>query len=287
MLKRFVPETFGIVLSLAAVGCSAILDGDRKQCAQDSDCTSRGSGFTSSVCIDSWCMAPPKWSCLDKPSAISGHRGPHPVTLRVEDILTQKAKPGVRARLCRKLDVNCENPLAAEVMSDSDGIVRFDIVTDDPTSGFSGYVLFTSSDAMPGLYFFNPPVRGPVDIPAVQLAPRAVATVLTQQVGATYDVTRGLILLNTLDCVGEPLAGVSLETDADDPLTVPFYSVHGLPAATATATDPDGYCGVINVLPGTTSVTARMEAGGRRIGTLSLLVKAGSITYSRMVPLGP
>lgn len=287
MLEQFVRKSFATILAFAAIGCSLTLDADRRQCLNDSDCSVRGAAFSSSVCVDSWCTAPPKWSCLDRPFQISGNKGPHPVSLRVEDVLTQKAKPGVIALLCRKLDVNCENPLGPAVTSDAAGIVRFDVVPDDPALGFTGYVSFTSSDTMPGLYFFNPPVDRPIDIPAVQLAPRAVATLLTQQVGATYDFARGLILLNTLDCTGQAVSGVTLETDADDVMTVPFYSVGGLPAATATATDMDGYCGVINAVPGTISVTGRMQEGGRRIATLSLLIKPGAITYSRMVPIGP
>jgi hypothetical protein len=42
----------------------------------------------------------------------------------------------------------------------------------------------------------------------------------------------------------------------------------------------------VNVDPGTVPVTATDTTTGRTIATISLLVRAGAITYGHVVPLG-
>ena len=207
-------------------------------------------------------------------------------TLTVLSRSTHAESAVVSARLCRKLDVNCLNPLSPDITSDKDGIVRFDVVPDDPAVGFTGYVIFSKPELMTGLYFFNPAVDRPVHIGAVQMVTPTVANLLTLQVGAAYDQSRGIILFNTLDCTAQSSAGVMLEVDPRDPLLLRFYAIDGLPTASAVATDMDGWGGLINVPVGTTTVTGRLADGGRRIGTVSLFVKPNTISYSRMVPLG-
>ena len=276
----------GVLPCVLAVSCSLTLDPERKQCEADSDCARGGAGFASGMCREGFCVAEPKWSCLGRANAQRRDNGPFPVTLHIEDILSQKPLAGVEARLCRKLDVNCDNPLSDPVVSGDDGVVGFDVWVEDPELGFMGYVLLTRDDVMPGLYFFNPPIDRSVEVPAVQLAKQAVASVLVQQVGLPYEPERGLILLSAFDCEGEPTAGVMLQMDEAHQGAAPFYSVNGLPASTATATDSSGYGGVINAPAGTIALTGRLEDGERVVGKVSLLVKPGSITYSRMVPNG-
>src|SRR5262245_2044926 len=55
-----------------AFSCSLTTDPNQVQCVNDSECTGRGSEFSNSVCVDSWCVPEPKWSCLDyAPAAAS------------------------------------------------------------------------------------------------------------------------------------------------------------------------------------------------------------------------
>jgi hypothetical protein len=206
--------------------------------------------------------------------------------LRVQDILTQQPMAGVQVQLCRRSDVNCDAPQVAPAMSDERGVARFEIESEDPVQGFTGFARFTREDIMPGLYFFNPPLEGASEVPPIQLLRLAVVGALMQQVGASLDFDRGLVLLSTFDCRDEPAAGVTLTTDDPTEFSELFYSVDGLPQATATATDDSGYAGLINVPPGKLTVTGRLKLDRRVVGMINLIVRPGSITYSRMVPRG-
>ena len=275
-----------VLCCVLAVGCSLNADADRKQCSNDCDCTERGPEFAQSVCVNSWCAPEPKWSCLDTPPAMSSESGSFSITLRVQDVLQAAPLAGVEARLCRNFDVNCENPQAGPVMSDDFGVVRFEVRPDSPPLGFSGFVSFTRSDLMPGMYFFNSSIDRAVDISGIQLLNTQAVGVLTQLLDAEFDPERGLVLISTYDCKEEPADGVMLMTDDTDEFSATFYSVKGIPALGATATDLSGYAGIFNVPPGRIAVTGRLNQDGRILASLSLLVKAGSITYSRMAPRG-
>lgn len=208
------------------------------------------------------------------------------MTLHTRNIVTQEPMPGVTAKLCRKLDPACEMPQVGEVLTDKAGNVRFNIEVNESVRGFAGYVQFTRNDLMPGLYFFNPPVDRPVDVPVVQLLSEPLAEALTVQIGAKYAADRGLILLSTFDCSDAVATGISLEFEARDARSETFYAVDGLPAPGATETDGSGYAGVINALPGNVTLTGRLAADQRVVGRLSVFVKPGSITYSRLGPVG-
>lgn len=189
--------------------------------------------------------------------------------------------PGVTGRLCRKLDVNCDQPQSDPVVSDSNGVLTFDV-----TSVFNGYVSLTRSDILPGLYFFNPQVDRDRDIPAVSLVTPAQATGLTAVFGGQQQPDRGLILLTAYDCSGTAATGVSFSSGNGDTSTVLFYVVGSLPNAKVTSTDTTGFGGFTNMPPGAVAVTGTLAATGEEIGTISLLSKAGAITYSRIVPPG-
>lgn len=268
-------------LCAVAAGCSLSLDARRHQCTTDRDCRDS----PDSMCVNSWCEPEPKWGCLADPSGPTGERGPFPVTLHARDIVTQEPMSGVSAKLCRKLDPACDMP-HGEVLTNEEGNVQFSVEVNGSARAFSGYVEFTRSDLMPGLYFFNPPIDRPVDVPVVQLLSEPLAEGLTLQIGSKYEASRGLILLTTFDCSDAPASGISLELEERDALSDTFYAVDGLPAPSATETDASGYAGVINAPPGNVTLTGRLAADQRVIGRVSVFVKPGTITYSRLGPVG-
>lgn len=276
----------GALHCVLLLSCSLTTDADREQCLVDSDCAARGPAFAGSICVDAWCTPEPKWSCLDVPPTVSSVSDRFAVTLRVQDILTQQPMAGVQVELCRRADANCEVPQAAPTMSDDRGVARFEIQSVDPVEGFTGFARFTRGDIMPGLYFFNPPLEGSSEVPPIELLKPAVVGALIQQIGASLDNERGLVLLSTFDCQDEPAPGVALTTDGPGERSEIFYSVDGLPQSTASATDNSGYAGLINVTPGKLAITGRLKRDRRLVGTVNLIVRPGSITYSRMVPHG-
>lgn len=281
--------TRSVVSALACIsiaGCSLTTDPRRQQCVKDEDCGAHASELGESTCVNSWCEPEPAWSCLAQSIQANAEAGRFEATLRAEDMVTQQPLSGVTARLCRKLDVSCDDARRGEAVTDGKGKVQFEVDVEGGDRGFTGYVQFTRNDLMPGLYFFNPPITSSVDVPQVQLLTPMVAQLLAMQAGISFMSERGLILLRAFDCTDEPVPGVVFEVDDADPNSTAFYSVDGLPSRKATATDTSGYGGVINAAPGTITVKARLAGSRRVISTVSILVKAGAITYSRMVPGG-
>ncbi len=282
-----------IVSLVALAGCSLTVDADRKQCTTDSDCTKRGRAFAGSICVASLCEEAHKaieagvedktWSCLDAPPVASTATGPFHVTMHLTDIVSAMPISGVTANLCRKLDVACTDPQGPSVVSDATGLVAFDV-----PAAFTGYVSLQEGAAiMPGLYFFNPAVNSDLDVPSVQLASPGIASALIKGLGAKQDANDGIMLLSVVDCTGTNAADVTMSftQSADASASVSFYSVGGLPNATVTMTDTSGYGGAVNVAPGNVAVTAK-RSDGRTIGTYSLFVNPGTITYSKLVPVG-
>jgi hypothetical protein len=252
----------------------------------DFDCTLRGGEFAGSVCIDSWCEPEPTWGCLDAPVTLNGENGPFPITFHIQDIRLQEPLAGVQARLCRKGDLDCNDPQGGVVTSDDRGVVRFAVEATDPALGFTGFVLFTRADLVPGLYFWNRALVGAVDVPPLQMLSHGDVDALARQLGTTRDSSRGIVLLRTFDCQDDPAAGVAVVTDGTDEQSAPFYANDGLPVATSTTTDRSGYAGFMNVPPGTINITGRVDSDRRLLSTISLRVQPDAITYSPMVPRG-
>jgi hypothetical protein len=279
-------------LLLGAFGCSLSLDvDDKQQCSKNADCTARGSAFAGSVCIDSWCQPPPppppdpKWVCLGKPAPI-GKAGTYKVKVHVQAIAPAGPIKDATVKTCTKVDPTCGAPLNAATIPITDANGDAEVEVTATTTGFSGFLLVEQPAFMPGLYFFNPPVREESQTPVtVQLASVALATGLTGLLapGAKPEPDRGIVLLNAFDCTGKAAAGVTFTTDAMDDVTIPYYVVGGAPVRTAKATDTAGFGGFINMPATFFDLTGRVAASGAEITTISLFVRPGTVTYSRIV----
>lgn len=271
-----------ITAAAAVAGCSVLFDPNRTQCSTAADCTGRGPAFAGTVCVDSFCQAPadPVWGCAANSAATAADAGRFQASLRLVDGVTQRPLAGVLAQLCRKLDIACANPLAGSVHSDATGLVAFDV-----EAGFDGYVLVTDPAVAPTLYFFNPPVAADVGPTLVALVSAPSMTLFAQQIGAALLPDRGTVILTGQDCQGDPAAGVTFAASTGDAMTVPFYFVGMLPTARAPSTDRSGLGGLANVPSGVATVSGTLATQGLRLGTLSLLVRPGAITYTQWVPV--
>jgi len=261
--------------------CSLLVDSDRAQCSTDVDCTARGDRFAGSFCVDSICQPEPRWSCLGttpEPPAVTDE---FDVTFTVQHLVSQKALPGVKVRLCLKLDVACTNSVSGEQQTDESGKVTFKI-----RAGFDGYARIEGDAIIPGLFFFNPPLARDLPSVLISIGSQDVIALLAQQAGAVQSADRGLALLSVRDCKGAPGEGVQLSTGAADPKAVLFYSEQGLPSSSAKQTDSSGYGGLLNAAPGTLTFSATVASTGQRVGQTTLLVQSGAITYGTVVPSG-
>lgn len=267
------------VLAGLALSCSLSVDAGREQCRTDGDCQRRGGVFSASVCVDSVCSVPERWACLPEGIAsTSMGRGPFTVHVPLVSVLTQKPVADVTAQVCAKIDSACIAPLGEAVKSDELGILTLNIEAD-----FDGFLKLEHPDFGTSLYFFNPSVTRDVDFPAVRLASTEMVAMLMQQIGTTYDPSRGAVVLTASDCLGDSASGVGYSENKSDDRIKAFYSADGLPTTLSHATDASGYGGFIDVPPGNLSIQGTQEDFGA-VGSLSLFVKAGTTSYSRMVP---
>jgi hypothetical protein len=262
--------------------CSLVVDANRTQCSSDVDCAK----FDNSICVDSFCRPKPtppdpKWGCLGMPVQPSTVTGKFHVDFLVRHLITQQALPGVTARACRKLDVECSDQLGEQLVTDDAGKVT---VTVD--ANFEGYVRFEGPSIVPGLYFFNPAVTSDLPQIPISIGGPDVIGLLALQAGAKQAADRGVALIAVRNCMGAVGEGVTLSSSVHDELAVPFYSEAGLPSGSATQTDSDGYGGLLNAGPGTHTFTATLAATGQRVGSATLLVQAGALTFGSVVPDG-
>lgn len=281
---RRIESTLRLVVLVSVLGsCSLAVNADRVQCTKTSDCTSRGGAFASAICANAVCELDPAWACLGVAPPASTQAPPYQVTVATRDLVTQMPFANASIKVCRKLDVDCSMPVDTAV-TDANGGATFTI----GTAAFAGYLLVEADGAVPTLSFFNPAIDHDQTLPSVSLpSPTAYAGLLFQ-LGQQPSAGHGNVVISAQDCTGVPAAGVHFATSSGDSTTASFYSVGvgGLPTTAATATDAGGYGGLINVPAGAVTVTGTLESPHADLGTVSLLVREGAITYSRFVPLG-
>jgi hypothetical protein len=249
------------------------VDAERTQCSTDADCAERGAAFAGSVCRNEVCEVDPQWACLGDPPATSVGAGPFRVKISALDLIKRMPISGVRVDLCRKVDVSCAEPVSTE-LTDASGSTTLMV-----EAAFSGYAWLQAEGFVPTLYFFNPPIDRDQDIPPLSLSTLASRGALLGQLGA--DVARGDILVTAQDCQGKPAAGVSFSVTPADPEAIAYYLVNGLPTSGVTTTDATGYGGFMNLSTNATTVTATLGSSKTVIGTLGLVVRGGSATWSR------
>jgi len=272
----------GLIAALAGLpACSLVVDSNRVQCSTTNECIARGPEFAGSSCVDAVCVPEEKWRCLGVPTKAPLGPGPFHAPFVVQHLVTMDPLPGVSARLCRKIDVTCADPVSAVLQTDATGQVTFDV-----SPGFDGYAYFEGPDIIPGLFFFNPPVASNLPQAMISIGPPEVIQLLALQAGATQEPDRAVILLAARDCTGAPAPGVSFKTTGADKQSILFYSAQGLPSGTADQTDSAGYGGLLNAGAGSVTFTATVAETGRRLGQATLLSRPGSITYGSVVPDG-
>lgn len=270
-------------LGLTAAACSLTVDAGREQCSKDSDCEARGAAFSGSVCVESVCLPEPAWSCLGRGmEAETPSPGPrkYRAPFFVRHLVNQQPLPGVQARICRRIDVMCQNALTEGILTDAQGRVTLEV-----DEGFDGYAYFEGTDIIPGLYFFNP-VRRDLPETMISISSAEIISLLAAQAGTTQQADRGVVLLSPTDCTGKPAAGVTLTPSGSEPGAVTFYSEGNLPSRSATQTDAAGYGGVLNVAAGSITITATIAKTQRRLGQVTLLARPGAISYGSIVPNG-
>lgn len=268
-----------VALGSLFASCTLTVNAERVQCRTKADCVSRGGAFETASCIDSVCKADPTWECLSVPSTPNPQPAPFRISVTLLDLVSRTPVANAQIKLCRKIDVDCAAPVVTAV-SDGNGAAMFSTDMVD----FTGYLAVQASGIVPTLYFFNPPIDRDQTVSVTMASPLAYGGLL-QKLGRQPIPGHGSVVMNAADCTGAPAAGVTYATANGDGNTFPFYTVGGLPTVSAPATDAAGYGGLINVPAGAATVATSLASPRTDLGTISLLVQDGAITYSRVVPL--
>jgi hypothetical protein len=300
-------------LSCAAslAGCTALLSLGDKQCNQSADCVSAqlGDSCVDHVCIngkpyagdsggpggacstDKQCAGTStprcfhsacatmetyqRWTCSAVPDAT---QSTVKYGFKVVDFLSKKAPGKVVVKACRNSDAACVEPVSS--WTDTAG-------TGDATlilpAGFFGYFEITS-DEVPALLAVTQPITQDAENRDVPVLSASTVQLLAQLAGFPYDMTKGLALLEALDCLGMPQGGIQFTASrkADQ-----FYLVDQVPSKEAQLTefDPtdntaDG--GFINLEPGFTTFAAHLGVGGVELGSFNAQIRANTITFIDM-----
>lgn len=299
--------------------CSLVLDTSADQCKSDGDCAARGGAFAGMKCVDRVCVAPSvdagpdadaasdadaavdagPWSCLGNVTYPSPTKPQVSVTVPLIDLVSHAPHTDVLARVCAKIDVNCQSPIATTV-PDANGQLHLTL-----SAGFDGFVLLTpllpdggipDPDAgnipdgglgqlvIPSLVFFNPPLFEDITYLTILLLTQNSLMQISQAENTTIDPSLGAVFMSAYNCNQQGSAGISVALDSTATSTGGFYFQGNLPSLTATATDSTGYAGFVNVPTGTRTVTGTLQATQQYIGKVSVFSRASMISYTVLAP---
>lgn len=309
MLSKLPKATFAVVgLSfLAPLACTAILDADVEQCRTDGDCASRG--LADRVCRNNLCerqqiatdagdapvevgngIADPRWACVGSvkwentdPSKRVNRRG------RYLRLIGDQPVSGLTVRACGRVDLACSQPFDVTT-TDEQGYVNVSV----PAwfDGFMELPTATSFTTMVPSLSSGPPsdIDQPKDMVikddiAAHLLAEPELNILLAQIGQSVDPELGHIFALATDCNGAPANGVELVPAVRATKTTPYYTdTTGTPSVTSNQTAQAGEAGFVNMATGPVSLTARLAESGRKIGTYTVIVRPGTISYVNVAP---
>jgi hypothetical protein len=309
----------GLLCVAAATSCSALIQTNERQCKRDADCVEAKLG---TICVDQVCIMDKECvgaecsmtnasasegpcasdkectndaaaHCLNK-SCVSDEianrwvctaddQTVRPTMVRygfhIVDFLSRQPPKGVVVHACRNNDVACAEPVATFTDMDKTGHAQFDL-----PSGFFGF-FEVLSDSLPTLLYVTKPItRNTLNRDLPVLTPDTLL-LLSGAIGFSLDTTKGLALLEALDCSDTPAGGIQFDIvggAADQ-----FYMVDQVPSKDAKLsayddTNNTANGGFLNVKPGFVTFSARLGANGLELGSFNARIRANAITFINM-----
>jgi hypothetical protein len=184
--------------------------------------------------------------------------------------------PGVAIQGCAALDPMCGNP-TPPVITDDAGLAHMSVAGD-----FTGFYQISRSDAVtqslyPGRLLAHELQVGYPDGPLLTKSVQLLGLSLGIDVNLDPDAGLGHLFFTTFDCDDRHTDGVTVSVSPGDGGTA-FYVVGGIPNTGATATDPGGSGGYVNLPAGRVQVRATFADDGGTIGTYSVFVHSAAST---------
>ena len=279
LLVRFVPRAALALSSLVvSAGCSVALDLDEVQCETDADCDARGGELEGTICVESVCRKPepedPKWGCIGKVEPLASGEM-NTLSSRLLDLITNQPATNITVKLCNKYDAPCEAPINTPV-PDADGVVTVTI-----PSELEAYLDVQGPDYYPTIAFLDHVAQDKNEV--VYIIPTGIVEALAVTADVTLDESKGILLGRMTDCTLAPTAGASVSVFPTDKETR-FYTINNTATPDASQTDSAGNSGFINVSPGTVTMTGTVGPMGKTFGTVSTLIRSGTITAQILRP---
>jgi hypothetical protein len=292
----------GVVVCAAALtGCELWLNVDAPQCDKDATCVGLlGHGYTcgtAGVCVppatpvdsgEPKRVLPARWACIDTPAKTFVADPDRSLTVRMDavDFATLKVPPGVKATACNPADVMCSAPIFSDAEPGSDGFFEFNL-----PYGFDGFLEFSAPNIVPSLLFRNRAYIDSVTTSGPALASNSLLMDIGKSSGRPIDPATGVAILEIRDCFDA--AGDGVEFDPIDE-EGPFYFRGALPTRDdggttisnnlAAGREPRAVGGFSNLTPGPVTFQIRLVTTKDLVATVTLLIRAGYITYVRVYP---
>lgn len=245
-------------------------------CASDRDC----SGTSMPRCFKTVCVTSDVYSQWTCPAQTPAASATVKYSFKVVEYLSRKPPANVKVNACRYGDTACASPVATFTDTNKTGNVVLTL-----ENGFQGF-FEVLSDQLPALLYVTKPVVTDTvnrDVPAIE--PSTVAG-LAALAGLPYDdtKTKGVALLEMIDCSLTPASGVRFESKPNAPDQ--FYIINAAPSKDAKTTkydgaDSTGDGGFLNLTPGFFTFTSYLgaEDGAPKLGEFIAQIRANTITY--------
>ena len=281
---------FGGAVIIASASCQIFVPTDVVQCYADTDCTTRGGDFASTVCVDSLCVLPGD-RCIGKVAeAIEDRALVLHSRLRFADVGGTPVR-GIEVLVCASLDEACDAPVGSAVTTDAEGYAYLTL-----WKNFRGTIqvknLPAASDylkvklhVLTAFEVDDPPTKTVPIASSVRLLSRKL---LELQLGAraVVDPNAGQIIASAVDCDTNPRAGVNIEVRTERTGSpIPFYFTdESLVSADATVTGKGGLFGVANAPAGPMMIEASIPSIGKKLGRVEVWVNKDTISNFALGP---
>jgi hypothetical protein len=288
------------------LGCEVWLDVEAPQCATSKDCVGLlGRGFTcneAGVCVAPRAKGaagegtetdaamrtqlPARWACANEKRGDFVANPDKTVKIRMDavDLNTLRVPDGLVATACAPADFGCDAPVIENATPGSDGFFEFNL-----PYGWEGYMTFNAPNMVPGLLANNRPFLESQTTSGPALLTIKAEKDLAEHAGHPLVPGTGVAIFEVRDCNDSPGDGVTFDRVADQD---PFYFDGALPARNVMATmisnllaagrESRAVAGFGNLPPSYLTFHARLAASGDEIASVTIPIRADTITYVRL-----
>jgi hypothetical protein len=246
------------------------------------------------------CEIGSNWSCVGKVTWPAPKAPGQSLTVSLADLISRVGiGAGVTVKLCNFGDPDCLSPINGQVeKTDATGSVTLLSVADvdfQGDLGLNGYLDVSATDltlppVVPSLVYWGFPL---VEKQAVITTPVPIMSpndnvIIYAVAGVTQDPARGTVGIAVVDCLGIQGRGVSLEatgSGVDAATQIRYLQDDSMTLSPNGPTQSTGSALLLNVLPGTVTITATPISLGRPSSTITVQVRAAnSYTDAALVP---